>query len=142
MEKPNIVEEKENRLWFIKYIIVYAIMIGGFFLILSTKDIYSKTNLKEIYLILTDAFTVPGLLVFLFGILVFLADEGAFRMLAYSIRTVFSVFKRNPADRKFRTYAEYKKYKEQYKSSFGFLLISGGSFCVLAAIFLILYYCV
>lgn len=139
MEKPNNIIEK-NRFWYIKYIIVYAVEIALFFMVLSIRDIYTKTDAKEIFLILTDAFSVPGVLVVLFGLLVFCSNEGAFRMLAYSIRTLFSVFKRNPADRKYRTYADYKMAKDGNNASFGFLIIAGGTFCILAVVFLILYY--
>ena len=86
-------------------IVVGIIMTFGFVLF---KDLFSKTNFKDIMHILSDCFFVTGVLLTCFGLLVFSTNEGTFDMLKYGISKFATFFKRDMSAEKYKTYQEYK----------------------------------
>ncbi len=88
--------------------------------------------------ILCDSFTLAGTIMLGVGILIFIADQGAFTGLSYILTSVVGAL--IPGGRlKQKTYAEYVDERKGKKAKgYGFLLISGAA--ELAAAFIILYF--
>jgi len=109
--------------------------------------VYEITALKQtfesdLFVILSDAFTISGGLTCLIFLLVFISGEGAFDAIVYGVKVAFyTTFYKNIRETKIpSTYAEYrelKRGKEKKKTSF--LVIIGGIFLLIGIIFLIPY---
>lgn len=98
-------------------------------------------KLVDQYLILCDAFTVPGVLLILFGAMVWVSNQGALDGLAYCVR--FAVFSLIPGKRLERDekYGEYVERKSQNRlKGYGFLFWSGLATMAIALVFMVLFY--
>ena len=124
----------------IRYSIASFICLVIAFIILLSKGIFSQTETKDVMHILVDAFFVPGIIMLSFGILVFSTNEGTFDMLAYGVRRIFVLLKRNPQDAKYKTFYDYREAQRENKHQFGYLIIVGLFFTALSLLFLIFYY--
>lgn len=113
-----------------------ALMVWG---IVSSRD-FSKGGLETFYRYWSDAFFIPGILLILSGLLVFVANEGSFNAIGYLMRSV--VTKLVPGDRmKPETYGEYVERKREKKvTGYSFLFISGLVSIAISTVFLVLYY--
>jgi len=121
-----------------KYLITIAVgfLMAG--LVMTSKDIFSQTDLSKIFHILTDSFTVPAVLITGFGALVFVSNEGAFDGLTYSVTSFIDIFRKEKKN-KYHTYYDYKESKSERNTPFGYLLICGLIFIVITAVFYLLY---
>lgn len=108
-------------------------------LILSLRGSFVKTG-KGLVIDLCDAFFVPGMMMLCFGGLVFATNGGAFDMLAFGVRKLFDMFKRDLTKVKYRTFYDYRQAQKEKKHSYLYLLIVGLAFALVAAVFLIVYY--
>jgi len=124
----------------IRYLVVSSICLVATLIILLSKDVFHQTEPKTIYHILTDAFFVPGVVMTAFGLLVFATNEGTFDMLAYGVRRIFVLLKRNPQDSKYKTFYDYREAQRENKHQFGYMIIVGLLYTLISFIFLILYY--
>ena len=122
-----------------KYLITFAIGCIGAFIIMALKNIFQSETVKDTFHILTDAFFVPGVLITCFGILVVATNGGTFDMLAYGVMQFFNLFKKNPANRKYKTFYDYKKAQEDKKLEFWYLIIDGVILIGISLIFLVVY---
>ncbi|MCI6329263.1 MAG: DUF3899 domain-containing protein [Bacilli bacterium] len=122
----------------LKYSISFLIATGIFFLVISIRNIYSITDLQQIYRYLSDGFIIPGVLFIAVGLLIFLSNEGALRGVGYVVkRAVLMLLPFLGA--KHETYAEYcANYKKA--NGFSFFFIIGGLFTLAGIIFTILFY--
>ncbi len=124
-----------------RYVITASVGLLISFVILLIRNIFSQTDVHEILVILDDALFISGMCLVCAGGLVFVSDNGIFRMLSYSISMIFTVRKRNMNDRKYKDYYEYAKAKdEEGKHSCGHLLLVGLVFIALALVLLIWIY--
>lgn len=125
---------------FLKYGITSGVGLILVLIIISVKNIYGQTNVKDVMHILTDAFFVVGVVIFGYGLLVVATNGGTFDMMTYGITRFFSLFKRDVNKVKYRTFADYRIAKQDRKYSFLYLIIVGGIFIALSCIFLACYY--
>lgn len=125
---------------FLRYAITSLIGLIFAFLIAYFKGVFLQTETTEVMRILCDAAFVPGVIIGSVGLLILVSAGGAFDMLAYGVRSLFVVFLRNPATRKYKDYYEYRQAQKGKKRSFAYLAIVGGAFIFIALIFLILFY--
>ena len=103
--------EEKNR-WYVKYIICFLVGAGLCVFILVNRNVVAITDKKELFKTLCDAFTVPGVILILFGVLLLIANAGAFDGVSYGIRRAIAAL--IPVYRgKVEKYAEYKEKKEQ-----------------------------
>lgn len=109
------------------------------FIVAVSKNIFAQTTAYRIYHILTDAFFIPGALLFCLGILVASSNEGTFDMLRYGTVRFFSLFRRDHNNVKFKTYYEYVSDKHEKKQSFWYMVFIGLLFIGISMIFLYLY---
>ena len=106
----------------------------------SLRD-FGGAELVDKYLILCDAFTVPGMLLILAGCLMWASTTGVLDGLSYAVRyAVFSLIpgKRLERDEKYGDYIMRKR--EKRVKGYGFLFISGLITMVVALVFMALFY--
>ena len=102
---------------------------------------FGPAPLVEKYLILCDAFTVPGMLLICFGGLMWASTTGVLDGISYAARyAVFSLIpgKRLERDEKYGDYIERKS--QNRVKGYGFLFFSGLATMVIAVVFMMLYY--
>lgn len=108
-------------------------------LYISLRD-FDGAKLVDKYRMLSDAFTVPGILLLMFGCLIWISNLGALDGLAYAVS--FAIRSLIPGarykDEKYGDYVERKR--ENRVKGYGFLFISGGVTMAVAIVFMILFY--
>ena len=131
---------KRAKIGLIKYgsCAVFVAAMAAFYI--SQRD-FAGGALVDRYLILCDAFTIPGLMLLLVGCLIWVSNMGALDGIAYAIN--FCVRSLNPGarhgmDEKFGDYVARKR--EKRLKGYGFLFISGGVTMAVAIVFMILFY--
>ncbi|MDD4124774.1 MAG: DUF3899 domain-containing protein [Eubacteriales bacterium] len=130
-----------------KYIVSltkYTITVGiGSAISYLVYNLYGAAagNISDKYRILCDAFTIPGILMLMSGLLVWVSTMGAFDTLAYAFSWAFNrlipglTLKSNV---KFYDYIERKK--NNRIKGYSFLFICGLAFLLISVVFLILFY--
>lgn len=109
---------------------------------ISLRD-FAGAELVEQYRMLADAFTLPGILLIMFGAMAWVASEGALDGIAYCLRMAFFALipgKRLERDEKYGDYVERKRANRT--KGFGFLFIAGSVTMVVAIVFIALFYSV
>lgn len=110
------------------------------FLFVWWRGIFAAESITVIWRYLVDAFFAVGAILIGFGGLVWLANAGAFRFFAYGFYRFFTLFKRDPARVKWKTYYEYQEAKAEDRTPFLFLIVVGAVFLAISLVFLIPYY--
>lgn len=126
-----------KKIW--KYLITIALGSAVVLTLLITRQTFAQTDLQTIYKDLCDAFFVPGIIIAGFGALVFCTNGGTFDMLAYSMIRFFALFQRDVTKVKHRTFYDYRMAQKEKHRSFGYMLVVGCVFIVVAVVFLVLY---
>ena len=132
---------------FKKNLIKYGISIGmslglAFLFIYLRVDFENpeQTELIEWYRIICDAFTIPGLLLLMFGCLMSLSNAGAMDGLGYAVVNGLKMLIPGGALKMER----YKEYLERRRANrirgYGFLYIVGAGCMAIALIFMFLFY--
>ncbi len=119
-----------------RYLIAIGVGLIIAFGIMLIRDIFSQTDTNEILIILNDAFFISGMCLTCAGGLVFVSDNGMFRMIGYGISLVFTARKKNVHDRKYKDFYEYKNAKDEQKHGCAYLLLVGLAFIAVAVILL------
>lgn len=124
-------------------LIKYGVSIGIGLLLayayVALRD-FSSEPLVEKYRILCDAFTVPGVLLLMSGLLMSISNAGALDSLGYIVSQGFSMLVpgKGLGKEKYADYVERKR-KNRVKG-YGFLYISALLFLAVTAVFMILFY--
>lgn len=120
-----------------------ALGVGVFaWLYVSSRDFLGQP-LVEQYRILCDAFTVPGLLLIIFGSLLWVSNTGALDGLMYAVTTAVRFLipgGRLKMEEKYGDYVERRR--EKPVRGYGFLLISGCVTMAISLVFMALFYAV
>ena len=96
-------------------------------------------DLVEQYRVLCDAFTIPGLMMILVGLLLWLSGLGALDAIGYLFRYVVQAFV--PGVTKVVHYLDYvEEQREKRAKGYGFLFVAGGILMVVAIVYLVLFY--
>lgn len=96
-------------------------------------------DLVEQYRVLCDAFTIPGLMMILVGLLLWLSGLGALDAIGYLFRYVVQAFV--PGVTKVAHYLDYvEEQREKRAKGYGFLFVAGGILMVVAIVYLVLFY--
>ena len=135
---------KDGRKLLFKYSITVAIgAIIAVFLMWQHNLLGAESNMSRFH-ILSDAFVVPGMLILLSGVLVWVSNFGIFDTLGYAGSRVGSMF--IPFYRKSFDHQTFYDYKESRKgkriSGYSFMFVVGGAFFIIGVVFLILYFAV
>ena len=134
---PNL-EEVKGR-WWLKYVITAVVLAVFTVLVAWWRGAFEATDPKELLRQLSDAFFVPGILAVCFGLLIVASNGGTFDMLAYGVRSLFRLFKKDPIDRKYGGYYGYRKAKQKNKRSFWYLVIVGAAYLLVGIVLAICY---
>ncbi|MCM1042760.1 MAG: DUF3899 domain-containing protein [Corallococcus sp.] len=125
---------------YIKYVIAFVVCAVVTVCLLWAFGTFTQTDGGEIMKNLCDAFFVPGIIMLCIGLLVFATKGGAFDMLAYGVRKLFDLFKRDLTKVKYKTFYDYRKAQQEKTRDFLYMLIVGAVWVVISALFLVLYY--
>jgi hypothetical protein len=116
----------------------------GFSLVVSVLNLHGfeeAVDIQDKYRILSDAFTIPGVVLMLCGALVWIANEGAFEGISYAVS--YSLRMLIPGVRKeherYRDYVERRRENGPVKG-YSFLVITGAAFFAVALVFVALFY--
>lgn len=123
-----------------KYLITAAFGAVLAFIVLLIKDVFHLSQTVDVMKALCDGFFVSGVLIACFGGLVFASNGGVFDMITYGVKNLFWLFKKNPADRKYKDFYEYREAMKEKKRSYGYMVIVGLAYIAVSLIFLALYY--
>lgn len=117
--------------------LLFFILGNGLSLDINELDYYGKSKLLSV---LSDAFFVPGAIVFAAGIFVFLNNNAVFDFFTYTGRSVMSFFVPIRYKKETMSYAEYQEKKHKNKAPCLYLIIVGSLFILLGTAFMIFYY--
>lgn len=119
---------------------IFTVVIGGVIavVVMCSMQIWDSSGTVETLQILCDSFFGAGALVFGAGLLVVCSNGGAFYMLSYGFIKLRDLFRRG-AKGKYKDFYEYSESKKEKKRGFGYMLIVGLVFLVVAVAFLIAY---
>ncbi len=121
-----------------KSLIAFAAGLLMAALYVFSRDI-GKLTLVEQYRVLCDAFTAPGMLMILFGLLLVMSNLGALDSLAYLGKYVLQFFLPRVFGER-QNYMDYVEDKREKRTKgFGFLFLVGSVFMVVAVVFYILF---
>jgi len=124
----------------LKYGIAFSIMTGFLFLVLGLRNYFTENlDIVTRYRYLTDAFTLPGLLFLLIGVLIILTNQGSLSSLAWAMKRFVRMLIPGGGLKNNQTYKEYLETRKKI-TGYGFLFISGAIFFLVGIIFLILFY--
>ena len=122
----------------IKYLIAALAATGILIMALLLRDYFNTEDLKQKIRYLADGFFIPGALYVLFGVFVWLVNEGTFTGLGYMfkhvLQTLIPMMKKDT-----ETYAMYREKRKKIKGYY-FLYFVGLPFLVTGIIFTILFY--
>ena len=106
----------------------------------QTHNLAEAATDAEKYRILSDAFTIPGVILIMVGLLVMVSNGGFFNGMAYA----FSYAARLLVPGVSKDVGRYGDFIERRarrgKTGYGFLIIVGAAFLAVAIVFLILFY--
>ncbi len=131
---------KDTKKTVIRYLITFGAALAVSMLIIWLRDLNYAESAAERYKILSDAFTVPGVVLVCFSGLLKLSSDGFFDSIAYSFSRVGGMlipfFKT-----KHETYYDYKMRKAEKRGqiNFRFLFLVGMVFIIISLIFILLY---
>ena len=120
-----------------------ATLIGGLlaFFVLRNYGFFDTSVALERYRYLCDAFTIPGVVLIMVGLLVWISQQGMFDFLSYTGRQIKDRFQRNPEHIRYGDYVLEKK-ENRKSGGYGFLIITGTVFMAIARVFFALFYAI
>lgn len=130
----------------VKNLLKYGLttMVGGLMVwaVLNLHGYVNAVETSERLRILADAFTIPGTVITLFGVLVILSNEGAFEGVSYILGYTFRMLIPGRAGERPQKYADYvlQRREKGKVTGFGFLFVVGGVFLLLAILFTVLFF--
>lgn len=122
----------------LKYLIPFLTCAVIVIVVLAARGSFVKSG-QALMCDLSDAFVVPGMIMTCFGVLVFATNGGSFDMLAYGIRKLFDLFKKDLTKVKYRTFYDYRQAQKEKKRSFMHLIVVGTVFLLAGIAFLLVY---
>lgn len=122
----------------LKYFITLLCGFAASMLIFLVKDIFSQTEAVNVFHILCDGFFAVGIVITAAGLLIFSSNEGSFDAIVYGVGSFIDMFRRT-SKRKYETLYDYRESRSEKKVKFGFLLICGLFFILLAMVMYLFY---
>ena len=119
-----------------------ALLLAYAFVSFRVEELSDLARLSEVelYRILCDAFTVPGLLFLMAGLLMTVSNAGALDGVGYVVSNAVKMLIPGKAA-KMERYKEYlDRKRENRPKGYGFLYVVGGATMAVAMVFLLLFY--
>lgn len=135
--RPN--EEDVKNIWWLKYLITFGVLAVFTVLVGWVQGGFVEKNVNLLLAHWGDAFGIPGALAICFGLLIVATNGGTFDMLAYGMRRFFGLFRKNPIDRKYDNFYEYRKSRREKNRSFWYLIIVGGVYLLIGVTLMVIY---
>lgn len=122
-----------------KYGICAAFVAAMAWLYISLRD-FDGAKLVDQYRMLSDAFTVPGIILLMAGCLIWISNTGVLDGLGYVVS--FAIRGLIPGGRyRDEKYADYvERQRENRIKGYSFLFVAGGVTMAVAIVFMILFY--
>ena len=130
---------KESRSLILRYSVTSAI---GLFLVYSYASSFdfAQLTLMEKYHVLCDAFSLPGILLILLGLLIKMNNVGALDTMAFGLSYLIHMFIPGGVDN-MDTYLDFvEARREKRVKGYGFLFVVGFILFAIAVVFLLLYF--
>ena len=124
----------------LKYAAAFAVGIGAAIALCAYRGWADAVSACERYMILTDAFSLPGVLFLGIGGMIWLSGEGALDGVSWLLKNAVKML--IPGPKKVREkYGDYVQRKRSgpKPSGYAFILITGAVLAAIACLFLILY---
>ena len=129
---------RQQRTRLLKYGITAVLTAAVVIYYAASRNVLSLETIEQ-YHVLCDAFTLPGIFLMLFGLLMLMNDLGALDTLAYFGHYLLHTFM-PVAFGEGKSYLDFiEERRSNRKGGFGFLFIVGGVFTAVGVVFLILY---
>lgn len=132
---------QRTRTQLIKYscTVVISLLLSWASVYLYGYDTFQAEALVVKYRILCDAFTIPGLLLVMAGLLMVVSNKGAFEGIGYAVKHAIKML--IPGVHATERYYDYLQRKRANKiHGFGFLFVVGVIDLVIAGVFMVLFY--
>ena len=132
---------KKLRNTILKYGITLAVGAVMAYAMMELHGLWEADGAAERYKILCDAFTIPGVVLALSAVLVFVSNEGIFHGITYALTYAVRMLIPGAAHKgeRYGDYVERRREKGPIKH-FGFLVITGAFYLALALVFMVLFY--
>ncbi|MDD6679064.1 MAG: DUF3899 domain-containing protein [Firmicutes bacterium] len=102
---------------------------------------FAEMETVQKYRVLCDAFSIPGLLLVLFGVLVWLINQGSLDGISYAVRTGLRHLIPGGGLQQPESYWDYlEKRKQKRIRGYGFLFLAGAAALVISGVFMALFY--
>ena len=129
---------RQQRIRLVKYGLTTVLTAAQVIYYAASRNVLSLARVEQ-YHVLCDAFTLPGIFLMLFGLLMLMNDLGALDTLAYFGHYLLHTFM-PVAFGEGKSYLDFiEERRSNRKGGFGFLFIVGGVFTAVGVVFLILY---
>ena len=122
----------------LKYLVTLLCGLAASMLIFFSKDIFSQVEAVKVFHILCDGFFAVGVVITAIGLLIFTSNEGTFDAIVYGVGSFIDMFRRT-SKRKYETLYDYRAARSDKKVKFGFLLICGLFYILLAMVMYLFY---
>lgn len=132
-------ETRKNGL--IKYGLALLVIVAAVWSYVSSFENFTELTPMGKYMVLCDAFTIPGVLLLMIGAMFAVTAAGALDGISYVLEVGLGRLLPSKALKKKEKYFDYVERKKAKRNrGYGFLLISGSGCLAIALVFLILYY--
>ena len=101
----------------------------------ATRGLFTAGEIPEIRKTASDGCFVASVCLIGFGLLLFAGNGGTFDMLAYGVKSVFSVFLPEEKRKNRETFYEYSTRRQAKKKPFALPVVIGCGFLVLSLLF-------
>lgn len=122
----------------LRYALTLSAGAAMVWLVLDLHGFAEKTTAADRYLVLSNAFTIPGTVLLMSGILTLISGTGALDGLTYALnwlKLTLLPFGKQP---RYMDHVERRKNRPKFRG--GFLLICGALFLAVAVFFLVRFY--
>ena len=131
---------KRRKTTLTKYLSASVVSGAMVWFYVSVRDIELLPRVDQ-YRILCDAFTVPGLVLILVGVLIWIAGTGTLDGLTYVLNGLKRMLIPGAGLEKGERFGDYVERKRQKRASgYGFLFVVGGVCMAIALVFMVLFY--
>ena len=133
---------KKLRNVLLKYGITLCIGALMAYAVIELHGYAQAATAAERYMVLSNAFTIPGVILIMCWALVFVANEGAFEGISYAVTYAVKLLIPGTGSNRQERYSEFveRRRAKGKTKGFGFLFFVGAAFLVVAVVFIILFY--
>lgn len=128
---------QKRKAFFIRFVITFGAGLVAAFLLMLLRGAFSAETKSDAFRLVSDGFSVAGVILLCVGALIFTSNMGTFTMLSYSVSLWGKLFRKDLSAEN-RSYYEYRKRKLAKKSPVMHFIISGAVLILIGIVFIIL----